>query len=468
MNIVILGAGQVGSSLAELLANENHDVTVVDLDSLHLQRLQDRLDIRTIYGHASHPDVLAQAGLEDADMLIAATQNDETNIVACQLAHIMHKTGTKVARVRSRSYLDHPELFDKNNENSIPIDLLISPESLVTDYILQLIDYPGSLQVIDFAEGKVRIVAMLAYRDGLLVNKQIRSLNEHLPPHIRTRIVAIYRQGGVVMPTGDTVIKAGDEVFFLAEPKYIPMIISELRHKKEHPSRNIMIGGGGNIGFSLAQALEDKYQVKLIDRNLQQARKVAEALDRTIIIHGDVSDKDLLLEENIDDIDLFIAVTNSDEANIISGMLAKKLGVRRVIALVNNQSYVELIQLNSIDVAISADSITTSNLLHYMRQGHTVKAATLRRGAAETMEVVAHGSENTSAIIGKAIGDIPWPNDITIGCIIRNNEVIIAHRSLEIQAEDHVILFLTDPKSSAEITNLFSAESKPGWFSRSQ
>lgn len=464
MNIVILGAGQVGSSLAELLANENHDVTVVDLDRLHLQRLQDRLDIRTICGHASHPDILAQAGLEDADMLIAATQNDETNIVACQLAHIMHKTGTKIARVRSRSYLDHPELFDKNNANAIPIDVLISPESLVTDYILQLIDYPGALQVIDFAEGKVRMVAMRAYADGLLVNNQIRTLNEHLTGNIKTRIVAIYRRDEVVMPTGDTIIQAGDEVFFLAEPKHISAIVSELRSKKERPSRNIMIGGGGNIGFSLAQALEADHQVKLIDRNMEQARQVAETLDRTIIIHGDVSDKDLLLEENIDEIDLFVAVTNSDEANIISGMLAKKLGVRRVIALVNNQSYVELIQLNSIDVAISADSITTSNLLHYMRQGDTVKAATLRRGAAEAMEVIAHGSENSSAIIGQKIGDIPWPSDITIGCIIRGHEVIIAHRNLEIQAEDHVILFLTDPKSSAEISKLFSPEVNQSWF----
>jgi trk system potassium uptake protein TrkA len=465
MNIIILGAGQVGSSLAELLANENNDVTVVDLDSLHLQRLQDRLDISTVNGNASHPDILMRAGIEDADMLIAATQNDETNIVACHLAHIMYKTATKIARVRSRSYLDHPELFDRSvNPEAIPVDVLISPENLVTDYILQLISYPGSLQVIDFAEGKVRLVAMRAYADGLLVNQPIRALKTHLPEHVKTRIVAIYRKNQVMMPTGDVVIQAGDEVFFLAETKHVPAIVNELRKNKERPSRNILIGGGGNIGFSLAQALEKDHQVKLIDRNIQRARSIAEQLDHTIIIHGDVSDKELLLEENIDEIDLFVAVTNSDEANIISGMLAKKLGVRRVIALVNNQSYVELIQLNSIDVAISADSITTSNLLHYMRQGHTVKAATLRRGAAEAMEVVAHGSENTSAIIGKKVGDIPWPSDITIGCIVREDKVIIAHRDLEIVAEDHVILFLTDPNSSKEISKLFSPEVKRGWL----
>ncbi|WP_373019303.1 Trk system potassium transporter TrkA [Thiomicrorhabdus sp.] len=466
MNIVILGAGQVGSSLAELLANENNDVTVVDLDRANLQRLQDRLDIRTVSGHASHPDVLEQAGLEEADMLIAATQNDETNILACHIAHLVYKTNTKIARVRSRSYLDHPELFSRDyNTDTLPIDVLISPETLVTNYILQLIEYPGSLQVIDFAGGKVRLIAVRAFKGSLLVDKKIKELKNYLPKDVKTRIVAIYRKDEVVMPNGDATIKADDEVFFLAEPKYIPVIVEELRRHKERPSRNIMIAGGGNIGFSLAKALENKHQVKLIDHNIQQARQVAETLDNTIIIHGDVSDKDLLLEENIDEIDLFVAVTNSDEANIISGMLAKKLGVRRVIALVNNQSYIELIQLNSIDVAISADQITTSKLLHYMRQGDTVQAASLRRGAAETMEVIAHGSENSSKVIGQRIGEINWPKDITVGCIIRGEQVLIAHRDLEIEAEDHVILFLTEPNSAPDVAKLFTPTPAKGWFS---
>jgi len=465
MNIVILGAGQVGSSLAELLAQENNDVTVVDLDRLQLQRLQDRLDIRTVVGHGSHPDILMQAGLEDADMLIAATQNDETNILACHFAHSMYKTDKKIARVRGKSYLKHTELFDRQlNTNAIPIDVIISPESLVTDYILQLIEYPGSLQVIDFHKGKVRLVAMRAYPESLLVGQAIRNLSDTLPDNIKTRIVALYRQNEVLMPTGDTIIKEGDEVFFLADAAHTTTIVNELRRNKERPSRKIMIAGGGHIGFNLAQALEKDHQVKLIDHNMQQAREVAELLDNTIIIHGDVSDKNLLLEENIDEIDLFVAVTNNDEANIISGMLAKKLGVRRVIALVNNQSYVELIQRNSIDVAISADSITTSHLLHYTRKGDTVKVAPLRKGAAEAMEVIAHGSENSSEIIGRKIGDINWPSDITVGCIIRDEKVIIAHRDLEIQAEDHAILFLSNSENAAEIAKLFSPETKRSWF----
>lgn len=465
MNILILGAGQVGTSLTELLAKENHSVTVIDLDSANLQRLQDRLDIQTVKGDAANPDILLQAGLEDADMLIAATLNDDTNLLACQIAHILHKTLTKIARVRSHTYLEHPELFDvTSNPAALSVDALISPETLVKDYIMQLIKYPGSLQVIDFADSKVQIVAIKAKSGSLLVGKEISEIKNYLPEKAETRIVAIYRQNEVIMPTGNTIIFEGDEVFFMAAPDSIQAIANELRRGKARPSRNIMIAGGGNIGFSLAQELEKQHNVKIIDRDISQARHIAETLDEAIIIHGDVADKNLLTEENIDEIDLFIAVTNSDEANIISGMLAKKLGVNRVIALVNNQSYVDLIQLNSIDVAISAHQITTSHLLHYMREGDTVKAFMLRKGAAEVLEVIVHGSENSSKIIGKKIGDIDWPTDITIGCIIRDDEVMIAHRNIIIEAEDHVVIFLTDSSRSDEIAELFSPKEKKSWF----
>jgi len=465
MNIIILGAGQVGTSIAELLVSDNNNVTVIDVNNENLQKLQDRLDIRTVVGHGTDPDTLEQAGLEETDMLIAATQNDDTNILACQLAHIMHKTPTKVARVRSKSYLNHPELFDRNeNLEAIPINVMISPEILVKDYIMRLINYPGSLQVIDFAEGKVQLVAIRAYAGGLLVGKKISEIKHYLPPSVQTRIVAIYRRNEMVIPNGEAMIRAGDEVFFLAKQEYIQVIVQELRRKKLNPSRNIMIAGGGNIGFNLAKELEKQHNVKVIDRDIHHARQIAESLENSIVIQGDVSDKNLLIEENIDEIDLFLAVTNSDEANIISGMLAKKLGVRRVIALVNNQSYVELIQMNSIDVAISADQITTSELLHYVHEGDTVKAFTLRRGTAEAMEIIVHGSENSSELIGHKIGNIHWPSSITIGCIIRGDEVLISHRNLTIEAEDHVILFIHDRKQTVEIERLFSPEEKKSWF----
>ncbi len=467
MNIVILGAGQVGTSLAELLSSgDNQSVTVVDLDGAQLQRLQDRLDIRTVQGHASHPNILEQAGLEEADMLIATTQNDETNIIACQFAHVLYKTQTKIARVRSPAYLECPSLFDRSlNLDALPIDVLISPEVLMKNYILQLIEYPGSLQVVDFANGKVRLVAFRAHAGGPLVGKKIREIKQYLPKGVETRIVAIYRRNEVVMPTGDVTIQAGDEVFFIAKPDHIPIIIEELRRKKINPSRHIIIAGGGNIGFSLAQELEHNHNVKVIEHNMQRARTIAESLEQTIVVQGDVSDKSLLMEENLDEADLYIAVTNKDETNIISSMMAKKLGTTRVIALVNNQNYIELTQLNSIDIAISADEITTSHLLHYLHEGDTVKAFTLRRGAAEAIELVAHGSENNSQVIGKRLIDIPWPNDITVGCIVRGDEVIIAHRDTVIEAEDHLILFLTDRHSADKVTELFNPDKpKTSWL----
>jgi len=467
MNIIILGAGQVGSSLAALLSKDpDNDITLVDVDTTHLQKLQDHLDIRTIAGHASDPAILEEAGLEMADMLIAVTRSDETNLVASQLAYLLHKTPTKIARIRNTAYLNRPELFDyRNTPDAIPVDVLISPENLVTEHILRLVQYPGALQVIDFADGKVRLVAYRAHRSGKLVGKTVQEIKAALPAEVETRIVAIYRRDQVVMPRGETRIEAGDEVFFLARPEQIEIIASALRGRKASHSRQIMIAGGGNIGLALAQALEKEHIVKVIEHNLSRARYLAEQLDEAIVIQGDITDKELLLDENIDEVGLFIAVTNRDEANIISSLLAKKLGVKRVISLINNNTFIDLLHLNQIDVAISADQITTNRLLHYLREGDTVRAVTLRRGAAEAMEVVLHGSENSSKVIGKRLIDIPWPEKVTVGAIVREGEVLFARKDLVLEAEDHIILFAADPKTVDTVYALFAQEKpRKRWF----
>ncbi|SIN70583.1 trk system potassium uptake protein TrkA [Sulfurivirga caldicuralii] len=467
MNIIILGAGQVGSSLATLLSRDpDNDITLVDVDTTHLQKLQDHLDIRTIAGHASDPAILEEAGLEMADMLIAVTRSDETNLVACQLAYLLHKTQTKIARIRNTAYLNRPELFDyRNNPDAMPVDVLISPENLVTEHILRLVQYPGALQVVDFADGKVRLVAYRAHRDGRLVGKTVQEIKATLPPGVETRIVAIYRRDEVVIPSGDTTIEVGDEVFFLARPEQIETIAQALRGTKVSRSRHIMIAGGGNIGLALAQALEKDHIVKVIEQNLSRARYLAEHLDHAIVVQGDITDKELLLDENIDEVGLFIAVTNYDEANIISSLLAKKLGVKRVISLINNNTFIDLLHLNQIDVAISADQITTNRLLHYLREGDTVRAVTLRRGAAEAMEVVLHGSENSSQVIGKRLIDIPWPEKVTVGAIVRNGEVLFARKDLELEAEDHIILFAADPRTVDKVYTLFAPEQpRKRWF----
>lgn len=467
MNILILGAGQVGSSLAELLANDpDNDITLVDLDAAYLQKLQDHLDIRTVVGHASDPNVLEEAGLEMADMLIAVTRSDETNLIACHIAYALHKTPTKIARVRNTAYLQHSELFDRSqNSDALAVDVLISPENLVTEHILHLVRHPGALQVIDFAGGKVRLVAYRAVEGGPMVGQVIRQLKAALPKGVETRIVAIYRGREVVIPRGDTEIKPGDEVFFLARPDEIDTISQVLRGTKYQRSRHIMIAGGGNIGLSLAQALEAEHSVKIIEHNLSRARYLAEQLDETIVIHGDITDKALLVDESIDEIELFIAVTNRDEANIIASLLAKKLGVKRVISLINNQSYVDLLHLNQIDIAISADRITTNRLLHYLRKGDTVQAVTLRRGAAEALEVVVHGSENSSRVIGRRLIDIPWPEKVTVGCVVRDGKVLFARRDLVIEAEDHLVIFAADRASLEALYELFTTHKpKRGWF----
>ncbi|WP_278810425.1 Trk system potassium transporter TrkA, partial [Obesumbacterium proteus] len=330
MKIIILGAGQVGGTLAENLVGENNDITIVDTNSDRLRQLQDKFDLRVVQGHGSHPRVLREAGADDADMLVAVTSSDETNMVACQVAYSLFNTPNRIARIRSTEYIrENERLF---NAEAVPIDHLISPEQLVTDYVYRLIEYPGALQVVNFAEGKVSLAVVKAYYGGPLVGNALASLKEHMP-HIDTRVAAIFRQDRPIRPQGSTIIEAGDEVFFVAASQHIRAVMSELQ-RLEKPYKRIMIVGGGNVGAGLAHRLEKDYSVKLIERNQQRAAELAEILHDTIVFYGDASDQELLMEEHIDQVDVFIALTNDDEANIMSAMLAKRLGAKKVMVLI--------------------------------------------------------------------------------------------------------------------------------------
>lgn len=450
MKIIILGAGQVGSSLANNLASEANDITVVDVDSDLLHDLQDRLDLRTIKGQASHPDVLKRAGAEDADMIIAVTNSDETNIVACQVAYTLFHTPTKIARVRSQAYLQHPELF---THEAMPVDVIISPEQLVTDYVHRLIEHPGALQVLDFSGGRVQLVAVKAFYGGPLVGHQLKTLRDHMPG-VQSRVAAIYRRGLAINPKGTTVIEADDEVFFIAAKKDIRSVMSELR-KLEKPVKRVIIAGGGNIGKRLAKALEHNYHVKLIDHNGPRTRAISEELENTIVLQGDAADEELLLEENIEQTDVFCAMTNDDEVNILSAMLAKRLGARKTMALINRAAYVDLVESGDIDIAISPPQATIGSLLAHVRRGDVVMVHSLRRGAAEAIEAIAHGDASSSKVVGKAIEDIKLPDGTTIGAVVRGEEVLIAHHDTVIQAEDHVLLFVVNKKRIPEVERLF-------------
>lgn len=450
MKIIILGAGQVGSSLANNLSIEANDITVVDHNANFLQNLQDHLDLRTVAGHAAHPDILLQAGAEDADMLIAVTNSDETNMVACQIAHTLFHTPTKIARVREAEYLKHKEIF---GPGALAIDVLISPEQLVTHYIQQLVNYPDALQVLDFADGKVQLVAMKAFYGGPLVGQALRAFETYLP-NVQTRIAALFRRGKPIIPEGDTVIEADDEVFFIAATAHIRTVMAALR-ELDRPSKRVMIAGGGNIGTRLAEALEKKYQVKIIDRNRSRTEEISEILHRTIVLHGDAADEDLLHEENIDETDIFVAVTNDDQINILSAMLAKRMGARKVMALINRAAYVDLVESSTIDIAISPQQATIGSLLAHVRRGDVVVVHSLRRGAAEAIEAIAHGDPQSSKVVGKRIDQIKLPPGTTIGAIVRNDKVIMAHHDTLIEEEDHVILFLVDKRRITAVERLF-------------
>ena len=468
MKIVILGAGRVGGTLAANLASEANDITVVDSNERDLRELQDKIDIGVVVGYAAFPEVLIQAGIEDADLLVAVTGNDEINMVACQIAWSLFKVPTKIARIRAPEYASYDGLF--KNE-AIPVNVIISPEQLVSDYIVRLLEQPGALQVLDFADGAAQLVAVRAFYGGPLVGQELRLLKQHMPD-VDTRVAAIYRRNAAIVPHGDTVIEADDEVFFIAGHDDIRAVMGEMR-KLGRGYKRIVIAGGGNIGLRLAKKLETDYSVKVIELDPERCNYLADNLNHTIVLKGSASNRELLVEENVDETDVFLAVTNSDEANIMSSLLAKRVGARHVMALIGNPAYANLVQGGEIDIAISPQQATIGSLLSHVRRGDVVQVHSLRRGAAEVIEVVARGDRVSSKVVGRAIEDIDLPEGATIGAIIREvsaessqngetadtdqaaTEVIIAHDDVVIEPNDHVIVFVVDKRFTRDIERLF-------------
>ena len=447
MKIVILGAGQVGSSVAESLVSEDNEITVVDTDRPRLARLQDRLDLRVVAGNAALPSVLERAGMADADLLIAVTQSDQTNLCACRTAATLFKTPTKVARLRSSDYRRYPDLLDAKN---FAVDFSICPEQIVTDYIVKLIEFPEALQVLEFANGLVSLVAVRAIAGGPLVGHPVSDLRRHIPT-LDARIAAIYRRDQPIIPEGDTLIEDGDEVFCLAATRDIRQVMSELR-RREQPTRRILIAGGGNIGERLASATQARLQVKIVEINEERARMLGASLQQSLVLVGDATDEQLLASEGVDDMDMFLGLTNDDEDNILSALLAKYMGVRRALALINRRAYADLVQADRIDIAISPAQISIGSLLAHVRRGDVARVHSLRRGAAEAMELVVHGDVSTSRLIGRRVDELDLPVGVTLGAIVRGpspeagardrRQVLIAHHDVTIEAEDHIILFV--------------------------
>jgi trk system potassium uptake protein TrkA len=451
MKILIIGAGQVGRSAAHQLAREPaNEVTVVDTREDVLRDLQDRLDVRTVAGSGSYPAVLERAGIVDADVLIALTNSDEVNIVACEIASALYHTPTRIARIRAAEYTNHPKLFV---EGALAVGVWISPEQLVTDYIANLLRYPGAMQVVDFADGRVQLVGVRANKDGLLVGSQLRELRQHLP-NSDARIAAIYRNERLIPPDGDVTIEENDEIFFISAHDDLRKVFAELR-RNEDPARRLVIAGGGNVGFRLARAMEGNQQVKLIERDPERARQISERLENTIVLNGDAADEELLIEENIDSADVFAALTNSEEANIMSALLAKRLGARRVMALVNRPTYGELMESRGIDVVISPQTITIGSLLAHVRRGDVVKVHSVRRGMAEAIEAVVHAGADHTQVVGRRIEEVKLPEGAAILALVRGEQVFMAHHDTRVEAEDHVIVFVSDRRHVEAVERLF-------------
>lgn len=450
MKILILGAGQVGSTVAESLVSEANNITVVDADGDKLRQLQDRLDLRTLVGNAAHPSVLEHAGIADTDMLLAVTQSDEVNLVACKLAASIYNTPTRIARIRAADYLERPQVFSTDN---FCVNFSICPEQILTEYIVKLIEFPEALQVLEFADGKASLVAVRAFEGGPLIGHPLRFLRDHMP-QIETRVAAIFRKDSPIIPEGNTVIEEGDEIFFIAATSHIRAVLKEMRRMVK-PAKRVMIVGGGNIGRRLAKALEQDYQVKLIEYSKKSCERLAEELARTLVLHGDGTDENLMQQEHVDETDVFCALTNDDENNIMSALLAKQGGARKVIALINRSAYVGLVQGGKIDIAVSPAQVTIGSLLAYVRQGDVAVVHSLRRGAAEALELIVHGDRQSSRVVGRRIDEIDLPKGATIGAVVRGDEVIMGHHDTVIEAEDHVIVFVINKQMVRKIEKLF-------------
>ena len=443
MNILILGAGQVGSELTEILSEDGHSITLVDLDEEKLEKESEQHDIKIVSGNCCYPQTLEDANIQDTELAIAMTEWDEVNLVACQMIKHLNKKTRTMARIRAREYLKGKgnKIFE-NGEYSI--DVLISPETLITEYISKLVQLPGALQVLDFGDGRASMVSVKAVENAPITGHKISELREHIP-NADARVAAIYREEEIIIPSGEDYIKDGDEVYFISARANIKKVMSEIR-PADSKHKSIMIAGGGKIGRRLAKILEDKFSVvKIIEKSRKRGDYLSENLDHALVLNGDATDEDLLIEEGIEQIDMFCSVTDSDEANVMSSLLAKKLGAKKVLSLMNKQSFLDLIHQGEVDITVIPNEITIGVVLKNITKAKIERAHTFKKGKSEALELIA-SQKITPKIIGKGVDDIKLPNGCTISAIIREKEVKIAHHDVKIHENDHLIIFLSDKK----------------------
>ena len=446
--IAVLGGGQVGASVAKILTDDGNDITLVDNNASVLEDLQEDNDIKTIQGNASSPSVLNQVELSDCDILIATTASDEVNLVSCHLAKKMFNVPNVIARLRNAEYREETSDF---NLDLFSIDSIISPSLLVTDFIKNIIEHPGAFQAFDFADGKLQVIGVTVLKDGPLAGKKLSEFKKHMP-NVNVNVIAIYRDRKSLPVNGSSIIETGDDVFFLATEENM-RFMSELR-KNQSRVENIMIAGGGNVGTILAAKLSEKFSTKIIEKDQSRSKYLSETLEGVVVLNDDISDESLLENEGIKDVDFFCSVTNDDQMNILSSKLAKDLGAKKSIAIINKPSYRKLVS-KEIDVVVSPEDVTIGSLLASVRASDVVKVHSLGFGEAELFEVIIHGDKNTSKVVSKKISDLDLPQGCRIGAIYRNESVILAQDDIEICSEDRLIIFLLNKRDFPKLAKLF-------------
>tara|TARA_B100000886_G_scaffold155183_1_gene105645 strand:- start:1923 stop:3293 length:1371 start_codon:yes stop_codon:yes gene_type:complete len=446
--IIVFGGGQVGSSVAKILSDDGNDITLVDVDKSVLENLKEQIDIKTIHGLASHPSIQRLADADNSDMVIAVTGNDEVNMAACHVAKNLFNVPKRIARLRANEYLNDEDGFKKK---FFSINEVISPNVLVTDYVKNIIDHPGAFQAFKFAYGKVHVIAATVLSNGPLARKRLSEFRDHLP-NVDVKVVAIFREKKYLIPDDDTFIMPDDDVLFIATEENM-RFMSELRKMTDEP-HNVMIAGGGRVGSALAKKLEDTYNLKLIEKDKLIAKNISENLSSTVVLNNDIADETMLKNENINDVDYFCAVTSDDQANILSAKLAKDMGAGKTIAIVNKSSYRNLVS-KEIDVVVSPEDVTIGSLLASARTSDIVSVNRIGNIDGEVMEIVAHGDKKTSKLVGNRISQLQLPKSIVIGAVVRDDNVILANEDIEIQDEDHIIIFAFDKKELPTIEKLF-------------
>ena len=477
MKIIILGAGRVGESVADSLVSERNDITVIDTDAERLRDLEGHFDLRGVVGNGIDPAVLAEAGASDTDLLIACAAQDETNLVCCKVAQLMFNLPKRIARVRSTGFQRDERLV---GPEGFAVDRIICPEESLTRYIGKLIDYPEAMQVREFAGGRACLVSVRARAGAPMVGHTVAEMRNSTPD-VAVRLVAIYRRfpeepDRFVACAGETRIEPGDEVFVLAAREHIAHVLATL-HRSDaspvRPVRRIMIAGGGRVGLHLALELgkePGRFLVKIIEDDSARCIELASRLPSDVLVlQGDTTDENLLGDESIDEIDLFLALTDDDEDNIMSCLLAKRLGARRVLALINRRSYADLMHGTQIDIALSPAQAMLGELLAYVRQGDVQAVHSLRRGVAEALEIVVRGDRKTSRVVGRKVSDLALPRDVHIGLIVRGlpdspdvsadelrePQVIIPRSATALESGDHVVFFLPHKRLVRDVEKLF-------------